>query len=93
MNTPTPETDALELSLTTWTISDLDKAMKLCRKLERERDVAIGNLEAALNSYHAEQEQRRKAEERLEKLQHGCSQSPVVNNPQEDAFYKRHGEL
>ena len=43
------------------------------RKLERERDeakqcfeIAKGNTEAALNSFHAEQKQRRKAEQELE---------------------------
>ena len=36
MNTPTPRTDALELSLTTWTIDDLNKSMAHARQLEQE---------------------------------------------------------
>jgi hypothetical protein len=35
---PTPQTDALEQSLTTWTIVELDRAMAYARKLEQERD-------------------------------------------------------
>lgn len=35
-DTPTPLTDALELTLTTWTIADLNSAMEHARTLERE---------------------------------------------------------
>ena len=38
MTNPTPQTDALEQSLTTWTIVELDRAMAHARKLEQERD-------------------------------------------------------
>lgn len=37
-NTPTPDTDAFEASLTAWTVRDLNAATDFARRLERERD-------------------------------------------------------
>ena len=46
MTTPTPRTDALELSLTSWTIDDLNKSMSHARQLEQELNEARQQQEA-----------------------------------------------
>ena len=67
MNTPTPRTDALELSLTTWTIDDLNKSMSHARKLEREltesqsrRDEAMQRLNNTMSHVIVENDLLRK---------------------------------
>ena len=81
-NSKNPRTDALELSLTTWTIDDLNKSMSHARELERELtqarvflEVSTQNTEAALNSFHAEMKQRRSAEAERDQLRKELAES------------------
>lgn len=67
-NTPTPETDAV-IAGDMGDSTHLSEMEALCRKLEIERDqlkeqleIAEGNTDAALNSFHAELKQRKSAE-------------------------------
>ena len=50
MNTRTPRTDALELSLTTWTIDDLNKSMSHARQLEQELNEAQSWVKSSMES-------------------------------------------
>ena len=78
----TPLTDALELSLTTWTIDDLNKSMAHARQLEQELtqarvflEVSTKNTEAAQNSFHAEMKQRGSAEAERDTLRKELAES------------------
>ena len=78
----TPLTDALELSLTTWTIDDLNKSMSHARQLETELtqarvflEVSTKNTEAAQNSFHAEMKQRGSAEAERDTLRKELAES------------------
>ena len=90
-DTPTPETDAAVNDAafenknhphTDWVVASF------ARQLERERDearqcfeIAKGNTEAALNSFHAEQKQRRQLERELEVLRKRVSEyQPYADN-------------
>ena len=81
-NSKNPRTDALELSLTTWTIDDLNKSMSHARELERELtqarvflEVSTKNTEAAQNSFHAEMKQRGSAEAERDTLRKELAES------------------
>ena len=49
-NSKNPRTDALELSLTTWTIDDLNKSMSHARQLERELTKSQSWVKASMES-------------------------------------------
>lgn len=105
MNTPTPETDAFQNKLISrgfpvcaFGHKDCEDSLDFARKLERERDEARATAklcdEVALQMtirLHQVADERDQLRKELEDARRALS--PVVNNPQEDAFYKRHGEL
>lgn len=123
MNRPTPETDATKWTTARYGTNEYVEVVDadIARKLESERDEALGKLKVlhrlieisqnvddskseteiassatfqealALTNADLVEEENKQLRKELADARRALS--PVVNYPQEDVFYKKHGEL